>query len=154
MLKSTDGFSDVTSLLAVGKAHTHGGPTLKELKEDYGVGAVVDLNDVKSEAKAAEKLGLKYIGKRISLVPTTADLDFLSRTIDEEVKSGRKVYVHCHQGIYRAPTVAVAYLIYKGMKADKAIKKTREHRPIALPDIEHSQRLLPRIKEFESTIRK
>lgn len=153
-MTTNDGFSDITSVIAVGKAHTHGGPTLKQLKEDHGIGVVVDLNDVKSEAKAAEKMGLKYIGKRISMVPTTADLEFLSRTIDEEVKSGRKVYVHCHQGIYRAPTVAVAYLIYKGMRADKAIEKTREHRPTALPDIEHSQRLLPRIREFESTIRK
>jgi predicted protein tyrosine phosphatase len=153
-MTTNDGFSNITSVIAVGKAHTHGGPTLKQLKEDHGVGVVVDLNDVKSEAKAAEKLGLKYIGKRISLVPTTADLEFLSKTIDEEVKSGRKVYVHCHKGIYRGPTVAVAYLVYKGMKTDDAIKKMKDHRPIALPDIEHSQRLLPRIREFESTIRK
>jgi hypothetical protein len=152
-MTTNDGFSDITSEIAVGKARTHGGPTLKQLKEDHGVGVVVDLNAVKSEAKDAEKLGLKYIGRRVSLVPTTNDLEFLSRAIDQEVRSGRKVFVHCHQGIYRAPTVAVAYLIYKGMKADAAIKKTQKHRPAALPDIEHSQRLLPRIREFESSIR-
>lgn len=154
VLKNDKGFSDVTSVLSVGKAPTHGGPTLKQLKEDYGVGAVVDLNDVKSEAKAAAKVGLNYIGKRIPLVPTVEVLESLSEAIDREVKTGKKVFVHCHKGIYRGPTVAVAYLIYKGMDADAAVKKTKDHRPTALPDIEHSQRLLPRIREFESKIRK
>jgi protein-tyrosine phosphatase len=153
-MTTNDGFSDITTYLAVGKARTHGGPTLKQLKEDHDVGALVDLNEVKSEAKDAKKIGLKYIGKRVPLVPTAADLEFLSQAIDQEVKAGRKVYVHCHKGIYRGPTVAVAYLIYKGMKTDDAIKKMKDHRPSALPDIEHSQRLLPRIREFESTIPK
>ena len=69
-MKSIDGFSDVANLLAVGKAHSHGGPTLRQLKEDHAVGTVVGLNDVKSEAKAAEKIGLKYIGRKIPMVPT------------------------------------------------------------------------------------
>lgn len=126
---------------------------MRQLKEDHKVGAVVDLNDVKSESKAAEKVGLKYIGKRIPMVPTIAALESLSEAIDREVNNGKKVYVHCHQGVYRGPTVAVAYLIYKGMKASDAIRKTKERRPTALPDIEQSQRLLPRIREFESKVR-
>ena len=151
---SNESFSDITSVLAVGKAPTLGGPTLKQLKEDHDVRVVIDLNDTKSEAKAAEKVGLKYIGKKIPLIPTVAALEELSETIDREVKAGSKVYVHCHKGIYRGPTVAVAYLIYKGMNADKAIKKMKERRTSALPDIENSQRLLPRIREFESNVRK
>ena len=153
VLKSDESYSDITSLLAVGKADTHGGPTLKQLKQEHNVEVIIDLNDTKSEAKEAERTGLKYVGKKLPMVPTPSALESLSKTIDQEVKAGQRVYVRCHQGIYRAPTVAVAYLIYKGMKTDAAVKQVRERRPSALPGLEDSQRLLPALKQFEERSR-
>ena len=126
---------------------------MRQLKEDHAVGTVVGLNDVKSEAKAAEKIGLKYIGRKIPMVPTTVVLESLSESIDREVNAGRKVYVHCHKGIYRAPTVAVAYLVYKGLKKDEAVKQVRDRRPTSLPEIEESQKLLPALRQFERRVR-
>ncbi len=127
---------------------------MKQLKEEYKVGVVVDLNDKKSEAKAAKQVGMKYIGKRMnSLVPAPSLLEALTKTIDREVEAGQRVYVHCHKGIYRAPTVAIAYLIYKGMKTDGAVKKVKERRPSALPGIENSEKLIPMLKTFENNLR-
>ena len=153
VLENDEGFTDITTFLAVGKADTHGGPTMKQLKEEHGIEVVLDLNDKKSEAKVAERSGLKYIGKKTPFIPTPSALEELSKTIDKEIQTGQKVYVHCHKGIYRAPTVAVAYLIYKGMKTNEAVKMVKERRPSALPGIEDSQRLIPTLKAFESNVR-
>lgn len=125
---------------------------MKQLKEEYGIGAVLDLNDVKSEAKAAEKVGLKYIGKKTPFIPTVAILESLSKTIDREIKTGNKVFVHCHKGVYRGPTAAVAYLVYKGLTVEEAVKQVRDRRPIALPGMEDSKRLMPVLKQYESKV--
>ncbi len=126
---------------------------MKQLREEHKIDVVIDLNDKKSEAPKAEKSGLKYIGKKRPMVPTPAALELLSKSIDKEVQAGQRVFVHCHQGIYRAPTVAVAYLIYKGTKTDEAVRQVRKRRPLALPGMENSQRLMPALKLFESKVR-
>ncbi len=126
---------------------------MKQLKQEHHIEVVIDLNDKKSEAKEAERTGLKYVGKKLPMVPTASALESLSKTIDQEVRSGQRVYVHCHQGVYRAPTVAVAYLVYKGMKTDAAVKQVRERRPSAFPGLEGSQRLLPALRLFEERSR-
>src|SRR6266705_5791631 len=105
VLEKDEGFTDITSFLAVGKADTHGGPTMRQLKEEHGIEVVLDLNDKKSEAKIAQRSGLKYIARKTPFMPTPSALEELSKTIDKEVQAGQKVYVHCHKGIYRAPTV-------------------------------------------------
>jgi hypothetical protein len=74
-LLNSEGFSDITSALAVGKAQTHGGPTMKQLKEDHKVGVVVDLNNTKQESQDAKQSGLKYIGKKLPMVPTPSALE-------------------------------------------------------------------------------
>ncbi len=126
---------------------------MAQLKEEHGIEVVLDLNDKKSEAKTAERSGLKYIGRKTPFIPTPSALEELSKAIDKEVQAGQKVYVHCHKGIYRAPTVAVAYLIYKGMTTDAAVKKVKERRPSALPGIENSQKLIPALNTFEEKLR-
>jgi len=153
VLKSDEGYSDITSFLAVGKADTHGGPTLKQLKEEHKVEVVVDLNDEKSEAQQAKRAGLRYVGKKVPMVPAPSVLESLSKTIDREVMAGQRVFVHCHQGVYRAPTVAVAYLIYKGMKTEDAVKLVKNRRPLALPGLEDSKRLMPALRDFENRVR-
>ncbi len=126
---------------------------MKRLKEEHQVEVVVDLNDKKSEAQQAKRVGLKYVGKKVSMVPAASVLESLSKTIDQEVRAEQRVFVHCHQGVYRAPTVAVAYLIYKGMKTDDAVKQVRSRRPLALPGIEESKRLMPVLRDFENRVR-
>jgi Dual specificity phosphatase, catalytic domain len=153
-LKNSEGFSDITSVLAVGKSEPHGGPTMKQLKEDYGVGVVVDLVLRQGESGEAQRADLTYVGKKLPMVPTPIMLESLSRTIDQEISAGRKVYVHCHEGKFRAPTVAVAYLVFKGVSVDEAVKHVRSRRDSSLPGLEESKKLLPALRLFESRIRK
>lgn len=49
--------------------------------------------------------------------------------IDEMVDQDKKVYIHCRFGQGRAPFIAVAYFIHKGMGFDEALRLVNERRP-------------------------
>jgi len=50
----------------------------------------------------------------IPLVVVNAGLEF----IDEELKKGRKVFVHCNQGISRAPSFGLLWMVGAGLIED------------------------------------
>ena len=58
------------------------------------------------------------------------------RTIDEPMRMGRKVYVHCRYGQGRGPTLVVAHFIKHGMTVDEAIAYVKKHRPVACPRVD------------------
>lgn len=43
-------------------------------------------------------------------------------------KDGKKVFLHCREGVGRAPMVAIAFLLKGGMRMEEAIAKVREKR--------------------------
>jgi len=47
------------------------------------------------------------------MVAATVVHESLSESIDREVNAGRKVYVHCHKGIYRAQPLLLPTLSTK-----------------------------------------
>lgn len=49
--------------------------------------------------------------------------------IEKSIRKGRKVYIHCSEGISRAPTMALAYLIDLGMTLDQSIIYLTKIRP-------------------------
>ena len=51
------------------------------------------------------------------------------RFITGQLALGRKVYIHCHAGVGRAPTLAAAYLVSTGCAPDEAIAAVRAVRP-------------------------
>ena len=53
--------------------------------------------------------------------------------INQVIQQGGKVYVHCASGVGRAPTMAAAYLISTGMRAEEAIALIRQVRPFVKP---------------------
>jgi protein-tyrosine phosphatase len=63
---------------------------------------------------------------------TPPSLEHLQRGIefvDQAVKAGEKVYIHCAGGIGRAPTMAAAYFISQGDDLAVAIRRIRTVRP-------------------------
>lgn len=58
---------------------------------------------------------------------------FAIRMIDEAVRSGGKILVHCHAGISRSTSLVCGYLMYCGMSWDEALWIVRSRRPQAYP---------------------
>jgi len=61
--------------------------------------------------------------------PSIDDLYNAVKFIDNEIINGRKVYVHCSEGISRAATIVAAYFIYKGCSIEDSITKLKSVRP-------------------------
>lgn len=61
-------------------------------------------------------------------VPTLAQLRMGAAFIDEAVRSGKMVLIHCHAGVGRSALLCACYLIYAGMDADEAWQTVRAKR--------------------------
>ena len=60
--------------------------------------------------------------------PTQSQLLMGTRYIAHAVRTGAKIYVHCHAGVGRAPTLAAAYLVTAGLPPAEALRKVRDGR--------------------------
>ena len=69
--------------------------------------------------------------------------------IDSAVGRDGKVYIHCSAGVGRAPSMAAAYLISKGVRAEDALGKIRRVRPFIRP----TPGQILALKEFEKNER-
>jgi protein-tyrosine phosphatase len=65
--------------------------------------------------------------------------------IDEEVKAGKKVYIHCKYGEGRGASMVIAYLISQGMTYQDAFDLVKKVRTFIRPSLAQIERL----KEFE-----
>jgi protein-tyrosine phosphatase len=103
----------ITSHLFLGSQYNLVG--LKKLK-DLGITAIVNMRMHNTYNEAVHE-GIKYLHlPTVDNTPPPMEVlikgaDF----IDEEIKNNGIVYVHCRQGLGRGPTMAMAYLIKKGM---------------------------------------
>tara|TARA_B110000090_G_C13317911_1_gene422307 strand:+ start:90 stop:1130 length:1041 start_codon:yes stop_codon:yes gene_type:complete len=63
-------------------------------------------------------------------------MDAIADRIENELSTGKSVYVHCQMGISRSSSLVIAYLMkYQGMTRDQAYIHTKELRPKIEPNI-------------------
>jgi len=99
-----------------------------------GVGSVIDLRSEASDDEqvlAKHGLHLYHLPVADKRAPTQAQLKKVTKWALKEIAAGRKVYVHCHAGIGRSPTLATAILIAMGYPLSDAYNAVRRRRPWA-----------------------
>ncbi len=69
--------------------------------------------------------------------------------ISNDIDANKKVYIHCKEGVSRAPTLAAAFLIKKGMSLDEAIAFIKNQRPF----IQILSNQIDVLKEFERNLK-
>jgi len=108
---------------------------IDDLKQDYGITAVLNVQSKEDFAYWGIQWGeleahYRRQGIEIRRVPVRDfDRDDLRRnlrdcvkTLDELVRAGHKVYVHCSAGINRSPSTVVAYLHWvEGQSLEEAM---------------------------------
>jgi protein-tyrosine phosphatase len=82
--------------------------------------------------------GVEYIKLILEDVPSAIihiHFDRIADKIDEHLKRGGRVMVHCVCGISRSTTLVIGYLIkYKGMTLNDALDLCSSKRPIVRPN--------------------
>jgi len=135
--------SQITAHLFLGSQYNLLG--LEKLKA-LGITAIVNMRTTNTYGDAAHE-GIKYL--HLSTPDNTAPpLETLingAEFIDNEIKHGGVVYVHCRQGLGRGPTMAMSYLIKSGMTYEDAFAMVRRVRKFINP--QRSQ--VERLKELE-----
>jgi len=69
--------------------------------------------------------------------------------IEQQIKEGGKVYIHCFFGEGRGPTMGAAYLVSQGMTVDDALATIRKNRPfirVTPSQIERLSELYKKVK--------
>ena len=65
-----------------------------------------------------------------------AHLRGATHALDDLLKEGKHVYIHCTAGMGRAPACAVAYLCWvKNMQLEQAVAHVKKHRKVAVPNV-------------------
>jgi dual specificity MAP kinase phosphatase len=114
-----------TNLFLGGQYDSRGAAKLKAI----GITAIVNLRTV-DFIKSVKALGFHtlLLPTRDRHAPQISDLQKGIKFIDQELKSGGKVYIHCRAGEGRGATMAIAYLMSTGLTYADAflvVKKVR-----------------------------
>ena len=70
-----------------------------------------------------------YLPTHDGYAPTFAQMQTGVDFIHQRVTAGNKVYIHCKNGIGRAPTMAIAYFVSQGYTLSEAVKVIKKSRP-------------------------
>lgn len=120
-------YSKILPNIYVGCQHGKLGKILLKL---HGINASLSLRDEFDDLET----GLNFTNYlHIPIVeysaPTQEQLSLAMNFIEENVSKGNKVFIHCSEGVSRAATVAICYLMKKGFTNHEAIDKVKEVRP-------------------------
>jgi hypothetical protein len=61
--------------------------------------------------------------------PSINDLKIICQYLNESIKNNNKIFIHCSEGVSRAATIVVAFLVFKGESLENAIYKLKQIRP-------------------------
>jgi protein-tyrosine phosphatase len=125
-------------LFVGGQQYKRGLETMRQL----GIGATVSLRQEADDAARGVALPRHlWLPTPDDDAPTLAQLQQGVAFIREAMKAGVGVYIHCAQGVGRAPTLAAAYLIAEGHSPQSAMKMIRQARPFITPTPSQLKRL-------------
>ena len=117
-----------------------------------GITHVVDTRAEYSDdiqAMAREHIELLHLPTPDTYPLTVEQLRQGASWVQERIKQGGRVLIHCEHGVGRSVLLACAVLVYGGMKAQDALNLVQAKRWQAAPN----QRQVARLKEFEDACR-
>jgi len=138
--------SQITPQIFIGPFYSAAGKIrLEELGFTHSVSLQAEFDSVEHGLALAHHCHLPTV----DLTPPTIDhlLEGVA-FIDQAVKDGGKIYVHCAAGVGRSPTLVAAYFIQRGMAVGEAIDHIKEARSIRLTSEQVAQ-----LAVFETTHR-
>ena len=112
--------------------------------------------DLAGEAQTVRAHGMTFLSLPIPdrHVPISeTELAAIIESLNAELSSGKRVVVHCRQGVGRSGLVAACLLISKGSDPKSAVQKVSAARGVSVPEtqeqrewIDHYAAILPTLK--------
>ncbi|HVB23752.1 MAG TPA: dual specificity protein phosphatase [Ktedonobacteraceae bacterium] len=102
-----------------------------------------------AQAMAKEHIELLHLPTLDTHPLTVEQLMDGSKWVNEHIKQGGRVLIHCEHGVGRSVLLTCAVLVYDGMHAQDALELVKRKRWQASPN--HKQ--VVRLREFEATLR-
>ena len=137
-------------------ARPRGGDWLEDEIEGWrkqGVDVVVSLltpseNDelgLKDEARFSKTKDIRFFSFPIedrSVPPSSAKVEQLVGQLGSEIQQGKKIAVHCRQGIGRSSLISAALLISSGEDVEQALKAISQARGMEVPETSEQRKWL------------
>jgi protein-tyrosine phosphatase len=101
-----------------------------------------------AEALAKEHIELLHLPTADTKPLTIEQMLVGSQWVQERMKQGGRVLIHCEHGVGRSALLACAVLVYDGMSAHDALHLVQQKRWQAAPN----HRQVIRLREFESAV--
>jgi protein-tyrosine phosphatase len=124
---------DIKALAAAGVTHVV--DTRSEYRDD-------------AEALAKEHIELLYLPTADTKPLTIEQMLEGAQWVQERMKQGGRVLIHCEHGVGRSALLTCAVLVYNGMHAQDALHLVQQKRWQAAPN----HRQVRRLREFESAV--
>ncbi|GBC74790.1 hypothetical protein HRbin06_00097 [archaeon HR06] len=119
-------FNFLDDKLAIGSR-----PINYEIYKKYNIKAILNLREEgEDNLKVIDKLGFDYfrIPVKDGYYPSWEDIERALIWIEDKIKEGKRVLIHCKSGKGRAPFLACFYLLRKGYSLDEAINFIKSKR--------------------------
>jgi protein-tyrosine phosphatase len=125
-------YSKITESIFIGSDFCKGGVCLLHEEEFKQLGISVEINLSFENNELPPKNIEVYLWLPVvdGYAPSEMQLLIGSTAINDSLRKGKKVYVHCRNGHGRSPALVAAYLMrYKGMSIEEAAKTIKLKRP-------------------------
>lgn len=106
-----------------------------------------------SESALAQGHGLRFLSLPVEDrgVPSSwEEVTCVVEKVDEMLRSGRNVALHCRQGIGRSGMIAAAVLVKAGNKFDEALKLISDVRGVPVPETSEQREWIRKFSARES----
>ncbi|MBP7967227.1 dual specificity protein phosphatase family protein [Candidatus Woesebacteria bacterium] len=136
-------YSEITPQLYLGgQYYSH---ALKNI-QNIGITGIVSMRERSiKELEGFEGIKKLHLSTRDLSAPSLENLQKGILFIQKELDAGGKVYVHCHLGEGRGPSMAIAYLMSTGLLYEDAFSLVKSVRPFIRP----TKPQVARLKELE-----
>lgn len=114
-----------------------------------GITSIVSMRERPiSELKGFQHIKTLHLSTKDLQAPTLENLEKGTAFIKKEIEAGGKVYVHCHLGEGRGPSMVIAYLMSTGLLFEDALTLVKKIRPFIRP----TKPQIARLKELETIL--